>query len=451
MKTYFKLLTLLLLTTNMAFSQLKSLGDSINSSKYDFRPMLSEDGRVMFFTRQNETQLKRDSQTVWMSTKLSNGEWRKAWKLPDYINSQKYNSVYWCSPDAREILLRGCYDSTNKGKRGFSVSINRDGRWTYPQEVKINNISNFDRGIFTGATMSTDRKVLIMYFSDETNSDMNDLWLSKYDSLSESYSEPVKLSISEADADEIVPYLATDDKTLFFASDKRGGFGDKDIYVTKRLDTTWENWARPVNIGKPFNSKYFDAYFSISNDGYIGYAATKNKSILGFVGESDIVCDSLPFNLRPEKPIEPIHDTITITILKCDTVWKTIPCDPLDTLNDEQLKAELKRGRILFDYGSSVLRSDDYKTLDIIAKIMLRNPGMKVELGGNSDNKGTTAGNLAQSQERATSAKGYLLSKGIKSNRIETKGYGAKRPLASNETDYGRQLNRRVDIVIISE
>ena len=88
------------------------------------------------------------------------------------------------------------------------------------------------------------------------------------------------------------------------------------------------------------------------------------------MGGADIITAPLPEILQPEKPIEPIHDTIVITILKCDTIYKTIPCDPLDTMSMTGLKKELKRGKILFDYGSSVLRSDAYKTLDVIIKIM---------------------------------------------------------------------------------
>ena len=87
----------------------------------------------------------------------------------------------------------------------------------------------------------------------------------------------------------------------------------------------------------------------------------------------------------------------------------------------------------------------------MVAELMKRNPNMTIELGGNTDAIGISDRNKIQSNERAQSAKSYLLSKGISSKRVAAKGYSNTRPVASNNTDEGRQLNRRVDIVVISE
>jgi outer membrane protein OmpA-like peptidoglycan-associated protein len=117
----------------------------------------------------------------------------------------------------------------------------------------------------------------------------------------------------------------------------------------------------------------------------------------------------------------------------------------------DNLTKELKKGRILFDYGKSILRSDAFYKLDVMVAILQKNPDMQIELGGHSDSLGNAKGNMKQSIERAQSARGYLLAKGIDDSRIIVKGYGDKKPVATNKTDAGRQLNRRVEIVIEQE
>jgi outer membrane protein OmpA-like peptidoglycan-associated protein len=210
------------------------------------------------------------------------------------------------------------------------------------------------------------------------------------------------------------------------------------------------NWSDPVNIGAPFNTRGWDAYFSIGDNGLIGYSSSNRKhSLPSDCGGADIVSDTLADWLQPEKPVEPIHDTVYIYIH--DTTTIAIPCNSLDTMNNEQLKEKLKHGRILFDFGRSDLRSDAYTTLDIVAELLKRNPNMTIEVGGNTDAIGVSIRNQKQSDERAQSAKSYLISKGISNNRIAAKGYSNTRPVANNKTDEGRQLNRRVDIIVISE
>jgi OOP family OmpA-OmpF porin len=120
-------------------------------------------------------------------------------------------------------------------------------------------------------------------------------------------------------------------------------------------------------------------------------------------------------------------------------------------MSNEQLQKELVKYKILFDFGSSVLRPDAYKKLDIIAKMMRNNPDMKVELGGHTDALGNGIRNQKQSEERAQSAKSYLLSKGVNYNKVNAVGYGNKQPITDNKTDADRQINRRVDIKVINQ
>jgi len=77
------------------------------------------------------------------------------------------------------------------------------------------------------------------------------------------------------------------------------------------------------------------------------------------------------------------------------------------------------------------------------------NPNLEIEIGGHTDNIGSVAYNLELSRERAKAVTLYLVSKGIRISRIKFKGYGRSIPIASNETEEGRQLNRRVEFKII--
>ena len=82
---------------------------------------------------------------------------------------------------------------------------------------------------------------------------------------------------------------------------------------------------------------------------------------------------------------------------------------------------------------------------------MSENPGIRIELGSHTDNKGTEKYNLDLSQRRSQSVLEYLVSKGIDVSRLVAKGYGFTQPIAGNDTEQGRQLNRRTDFTIISK
>ena len=106
---------------------------------------------------------------------------------------------------------------------------------------------------------------------------------------------------------------------------------------------------------------------------------------------------------------------------------------------------------ILFDVNKSVVKAQAEFILDNIAKIMNENDDFNFIIEGHTDNTGVAEHNLQLSQERADAIKAYLIRKGVKSKRLEAKGYGQTRPIESNDTERGREINRRVEINVAKE
>jgi outer membrane protein ompA family P60 len=106
---------------------------------------------------------------------------------------------------------------------------------------------------------------------------------------------------------------------------------------------------------------------------------------------------------------------------------------------------------ILFDVNKSVVKTQAEFILYNIAKIMNENDDFNFIIEGHTDNTGVAEHNLQLSQERADAIKDYLIRKGVKSKRLEAKGYGQTRPIESNDTERGREINRRVEINVAKE
>ncbi|MDQ2720094.1 MAG: OmpA family protein [Bacteroidota bacterium] len=102
-----------------------------------------------------------------------------------------------------------------------------------------------------------------------------------------------------------------------------------------------------------------------------------------------------------------------------------------------------------FDFGKSTLRPQSYQSLDDLVDYLKRKPNERIEIGGHTDNVGTDAKNLVLSLERAKSIVSYLIAKGIDNSRLVAKGYGADEPIEENNTEEGRQKNRRTEVKIL--
>ncbi len=105
---------------------------------------------------------------------------------------------------------------------------------------------------------------------------------------------------------------------------------------------------------------------------------------------------------------------------------------------------------ILFETGSAKLLPESYPILDRVVRILKENPGIKMEIAGHTDSRGSAKSNQILSEKRAKSVKEYLVQKGISPDRLQTVGYGETKPIASNNTKEGRRKNRRVEFRVLN-
>jgi len=119
-------------------------------------------------------------------------------------------------------------------------------------------------------------------------------------------------------------------------------------------------------------------------------------------------------------------------------------------LKNIKIGSKIALRNVFFDTGKSTIKAESNTELDRLVKLMKDVPGLKIELSGHTDNTGSATGNQKLSQARADAVVTYLVSKGIAKSRLTAKGYGDTKPVASNSTNEGRQLNRRTEFEIIA-
>jgi outer membrane protein OmpA-like peptidoglycan-associated protein len=104
---------------------------------------------------------------------------------------------------------------------------------------------------------------------------------------------------------------------------------------------------------------------------------------------------------------------------------------------------------VLFELGTTTLLEESYSELNVVVDFLNTNPKVEIELEGHTDNRGDSKKNVVLSQQRVDKIKSYLVSKGISGKRIKGKGFGGSRPIATNNTEEARRLNRRVEFRIV--
>jgi outer membrane protein OmpA-like peptidoglycan-associated protein len=132
-----------------------------------------------------------------------------------------------------------------------------------------------------------------------------------------------------------------------------------------------------------------------------------------------------------------------------DAVAKQIKKDIL--LKKVEVGTRIVLNNIFYDFNKATLRPESEAELDRLYKLLNENPTLKIEISGHTDNVGSASYNQKLSESRAKSVVNYLLDKGTDNTRLTFKGYGFNRPIAGNDTEEGRQQNRRTEFEILDK
>ncbi|MBK7038466.1 MAG: OmpA family protein [Chitinophagales bacterium] len=124
-------------------------------------------------------------------------------------------------------------------------------------------------------------------------------------------------------------------------------------------------------------------------------------------------------------------------------------CPKLEEKEEAILKVAFDN--LEFETGKDIIRASSYASLNELANLLINKPSYGLRIAGHTDNVGSDKSNMTLSSNRATSVKNYLISKGVKAEKLVTEYYGETKPIGDNATAEGRQLNRRVEMNVIFE
>jgi outer membrane protein OmpA-like peptidoglycan-associated protein len=176
------------------------------------------------------------------------------------------------TPDGKAAVMVLGNQYINGGKKmlaGMSISNYVNGEWTAPKSVKIENDYNYNEK--SHYFLTNTRNALLMSVEREDSYGDRDLYVS-FSKNDSTWSEPLNLgkTVNTASEEE-APFLAADNKTLYFSSKGFSGYGGSDLYRSIRLDDTWTKWSEPENLGPEINSKFDDLFFNIPSNSDFGY------------------------------------------------------------------------------------------------------------------------------------------------------------------------------------
>jgi outer membrane protein OmpA-like peptidoglycan-associated protein len=503
-------------------SEKENLGPSINSAYDEVYPLISPDGKTLYFVRKGhpgnvpdfnlpENSRLRYKDDIWFSVRDDNNRWSEAKNIGQPLNNENYNYVCGVLPDNNTLLLGNYYLPDGSMIQGVSLTQRDIDGWSFPRRLNFSRFSNKKQ--YSEFSISPHANILVMsiqpeddYYSRSFGS--RDLYVSFIED-SGLWSAPKNIGEQVNSVnDEITPYLASDGKTLYFSSNRPGGLGKNDVYMTRRLDDSWLNWTAPVNLGYPVNTSGWDAYFTVPGSENFGYVVSTtdtaaNSATPGY-GKSDIFRVKLASSISPSPVMivfgkvrdidgNVVPTTIIYERLKDNSPVGTAVVNPstgdykialpsgenygfraeadgyypvsenidLSNLSGyEEIERNLtlmpiakgvtvKLNNIFFDFATATLKDESIPELNRLVLFLKTNPSIRMELAGHTDSVGTDSFNTELSQKRAEAVVAFLLKEGIMAPRLVAKGYGESRPVSSNVSEEGRQKNRRVEFTIL--
>ncbi len=463
-----------------------------NTSRDEYFPSVTADDQVLSVTVSNIDDYY-SNEDLYFSKKVG-GNWAMFLPIAELNNADFNEGSQTISADGRYMFLVACNLPNGYGSCDIYYSINTNGRWSKP----INAGAQLNTAYWeSNPSLSPSGDELFFTSNRMPSVGGRDLWSCRVKILDDGklqFWEPRNMgAIVNSTADDYAPYIHSDNQTLYFISTGHTNFGGSDIFITRKEDGVW---GEPQNLGYPINNQD-DCYgFTLTGAGNKGYLSLMNKDmpsrgldIFEFVPHTEIrpnamgYARGIVFDAESLKPLEATIETFgynnrvpfarTISDKKTGEFTTFLPDTGQYGLNvrksgylfhsskiinsDSTIKVYLhpiKAGKnivldnIFFAFNSYDLDPKSDNEILLLHAFMSNNPQVTIEIVGHTDNIGSQRANLTLSENRAKAVMNSLINKGISPSRLSYKGMGMSQPIATNDTDEGRERNRRVEFVV---
>ncbi|MCR5453716.1 MAG: OmpA family protein [Bacteroidales bacterium] len=441
----------------------------------EFLPLMSHDGTILLYTRRQGRRNGTAIEELMMSTLERIDEEGEVFspglKMGPPFNMGDLQGGASLSIDNRILYITICQGDN------CDIYFSRNDNGVWQPLVKLSNTVNTE--YFDGQP-SIDPTGNVLYFASNRPGGYGgyDLYKVTRKTADMAWSAPINLGPTiNTEFDEKTPFMHCDGKTLYFSSNGHGGVGGFDIFHS-RLEENGE-FSKPKNIGYPLNTESDEVAYVVSADGQRIYFSAK---LLSGIGGWDIYCAELSQDARPDPVVFPrskpkiVEETVPFGKTGTSTVTDSISFGGNTTVYDnwptrkpttEVEYIELFKKKtptsdsakrhggaielqdIKFDFNSSKLSADLQTYLSRLAVFLNEYPQYNVELLGHTDGVGNITANLQLSQRRCRAVYDHLVKRGVHKDRLSFKGFGKSVPMASNDTDKGRALNRRVELLLV--
>jgi hypothetical protein len=329
---------------DIMFETVNKLPSSVNTSCEEILPLMSADAKTLYFARAScdmNTGEKAGGSDIWISElNPQTGEWSRPRNTGSVFNDKGHNAIVGMSSDGKSIYQINT--AASKRIKGVYVSKNENGKWTQPQ---LEAIPFLETEEYFGLHVSPDLKVIIASMKRPDGAGEEDLYVSRKNAQGK-WTDPVNLGTAvNSIGYEISPFLSTDTKRLFFASNGHRGLGGADIFYTDRLDESWTSWSKPVNLGNLVNTEGFDAYFSM------------NDSIAWFSSNNGISSDI--YNVRIHKPEDIRKVEVSSIVDEANSMLADLNDDTYDSLS-----VYTQSVFVSFEKNTAMLSTDAVSQLD---------------------------------------------------------------------------------------
>lgn len=481
------------------------LSTNVNSPYKDYWPSLTVDEQELYYTVQLSTNQKSPygdviyQEDMFVSKKGTDGKWQVSKNVGVPLNTDDNEGSQSISANGQFLFYVACNRKVDFGSCDIYYSERQGSTWTKPQNIGASINSEYWES--TPASSADGRR---LFFSSGVRPDSKggkDLYVS-YKKEDGTWTKPQNLGDSiNTKGNEYAPFIHPDGRTLYFSSDGWTGMGGQDLFYSRMKDDS--TWTTPHNLGYPINTAFDDFGLIVNASGKYAFFSSNRE------GSQD--WDLYTFELYPEarpnpvnyikgkvydsKTKEPLWASIEITelehgasVFQSNTIMPQgsyLACIPLKHNYAMNVSApgylfysenfslekiyEVDKPYVMdiplqpIEPGSTVvLKNIFYQTdkytlkpeseieLKKLIKLLNQNSGLSIEIGGHTDNVGGLEHNKALSTNRAKTVYQYLIDHGISPTRLKFAGYAYSKPLADNNSESGRALNRRTEFKVIA-